>query len=149
MIQKMIEKKILKNLINRIYERIIDYHYNTCESVDPKGVEGFFNDKCFFNACQYAQDHNIDVVMGICIDMYGFPCLHFWCVDNKRNKKIHFDPSLGYTVESNTYYPLKIVKKHNYQKIGDVFSESLEFWTKFHTNPIERMFLKRHDKRIL
>lgn len=128
-----------RRLLNSIEYDIGEWLYNEHESVEVKSAQGMFNLKCFENAVQYAITHEgCSVVMGIVIEPNDKTNLHFWNVDAKGN---HLETTLGYRAEVLVYYPLRTIPERNYQAIGCVFDDALNYFTNKHTTKWQRFVL--------
>jgi len=126
--------------------------YRTCQAklsnyvrtrynrVYPQPTAGLFNYKCFFNAVEYAKNHEgIEVYECVMVEQ-GEPILHYVNYDNISGK--YLETSIGHQAELNEYYVIRQVDPADYPHVSTEFERALESWTNQFTTWFDRKILR-------
>lgn len=122
--------------LKKVNKNICDYVRSRYTMVDVLPEQGLFNQKCFYNAVEYARVYEgVSVVEVIYIDN-GDPILHYLNKDNGTGEL--FETTLGFRADSLEYYVIRDIADGDHKHIGDEFNRSLRSWLMQFTGSVGR-----------
>jgi hypothetical protein len=108
--------------------------------VDVTPITGLFNQKCFYNAVEYARVNEGHSVVEVMMIDGSTPILHYLNKVDATEELL--ETTLGYRASKLEYYVIREIHKNDYDSIGDEFDRAVDSWLMEFTTWFDRSVLQ-------